>query len=168
MILESSDVRQSLRLVPRGYQYPPVSDPDADTWLVFAVEVRDPRGDWAFEDPCLTVLEAEQFATWLRHLAAHQVPLSPVGQDQRVRPTLLFTEPNLALSAGSAADGRVVVRVHFDYESAPPWAAAGSTSEQNWIELAMPPAEVVRAADDLLQEIAPFPNRPGPASSVRI
>lgn len=150
-------------LLPLRYQLPPAmpdpDDPDPDDWLVIECRVDDPRGGWAFVEPCLTVAETEELATWLTTVAQGGATPSSNPPTGEVVPDLRFCEPNLSFSLASSSAESVVVRVHFSYESRPPWAAGHSASLENWVEIDMTRTQLLASTATWRAEIAHFPQR---------
>jgi hypothetical protein len=98
-----------------GYQFPDSHSAEYDSnWLVIKGQVRHPRGNWNFREPCLLTYEAAQLADWLESVAADCETSSDAG----------FIEPNLAFEVVTAEFGRIL-RIIFSAESRPPWASQG-------------------------------------------
>jgi hypothetical protein len=146
-----------LDLRPHGYQLDFVAneddDDDDDDWLVIGAKVRtDDHREWDFTDPCLVVAEAWELATWLDQVAMGQVAAAPRSEVQ-----LCFIEPNLAFSVAAVSAERVELRVHFSYESVPPWHPRDQSSFIVILDVGK--ADVQAAAAQWRAELAPFPNR---------
>jgi hypothetical protein len=132
-----------------------------EDWLTVHAQIEFPdERRWEFTQPCLTTLEARALADWLAAVAAGSVPT-----EGRV---FQFTEPNVAFSVLShpddraAAAGRLQLRMHFSYESLPPWRQpyrAWPNDLSYFIVLDVDRDQVHAAATAWLGQISPFPTR---------
>ncbi|SDR76252.1 WapI family immunity protein [Actinopolymorpha singaporensis] len=84
-------------------------------WIAGRVSLRTEER-WEFRDPCLTMTEARDLATWLAEAAAGTVEVVQNPSEERI---LAFTEPVLAFSVAGRDDCEVVVRVHLSLEALP-------------------------------------------------
>jgi hypothetical protein len=129
-----------------GYEHPSEQvDPWDSNSLLVDVRLRTPSGSWHVVDPCLTTWEAQHMVRWLLTLAA--------------RPDILggrLNEPNLTLSAEpSGEDDLMRLRACFALERRPPWLGAGDLC----VDLDVDRAQLARAAADLHEDAARFPQR---------
>ncbi len=131
-----------------GYEVPAETvDPWASNSLLVALRVVSPRGAWEVVDPCLTTWEAARLASWMAAVA-----VGPEG----VRRSL--AEPNLSVSA-TAAGGRVQLRICFELENRPPWAASVRGGGDLCVDLDVTRGDVVAAAGSLRSDVRRFPRR---------
>ncbi|MDQ1723754.1 MAG: hypothetical protein QOG52_782 [Frankiaceae bacterium] len=150
----------SVVLRPVGYEFG-ADVPGHGNWLVIDGQASYRRGAWAFTEPCLTAGEAQALSPWLRRVAARdEAPTTP-GEDGKVWPSLMFTEPNLSYGVARYDEDCAVLRLHFSLDSAPPWEPEHETlTAQFFVELRASPAMLRQAADDWDNELAAFPERP--------
>lgn len=80
-----------------------------EQWLTVRGRVMCARGEWTFVDSCLMESEAAALAQWLG--------TRPWPNES----TLKFLEPCLEFIAGGTRANRMVLRVRFRAEAAPPW-----------------------------------------------
>ncbi len=155
----------SVELLISGYQFPDHEatnqrDWDAN-WLNVSGTVRQADGKiWSFEDPSLTIWEAQELGTWLRDIAAGtmtlQVGANGPGQE------LLFTEPNLEFSLESRVDDRVRLLVRFHLEALPPWVRGERWSpgvSEHSVLVEVSTAELANAAETWMRELQEYPER---------
>jgi hypothetical protein len=102
-----------------GYQWPDASDPCVRcAWHMVAGEASDESGTWAFRWQALACEETARVSKWLRQVADWlDDPQSVIGG---LKPTLSFTEPNLAFRVvpGRNRD-QITIDVYFDLEFKP-------------------------------------------------
>lgn len=136
-----------------GYQFPEISTGWDGNWVLADVRVNDPRGNWAFVDPCLTTWEVERLAQWIDDIAA--------GRDSEHEWT--FTEPVLAFQIRPYGRGRTL-RALFDLEGAPPWRPRQMRSggSPSFIDFRASPSDLADAARALRESLAEFPARGAP------
>src|SRR5262249_49490658 len=109
---------QAVELRIAEYQFPHLPDRDYDSnWLIIEGWVCHPKGSWSFRDACLMTYEVRRLADWLE----------AVGTGKQERPWANFTEPNLLFRFEGAA-GSITLRVYFELECRPAWAA------RNWVD----------------------------------
>jgi hypothetical protein len=142
MLLRGRD-GQSIDLRLAGYQFPAARTVADAKWLVVAGRVDHPRGSWAFQDPCLETTDVFSLAGWFEAVAR--------GAEDRQEEG--FTEPNLEFRlVGSGAERRL--RVYFELESRPPWAASNVVGEDDlWVEFALRDLDLVGAARSLRDQL---------------
>lgn len=148
---------ESVSLTVISYQFPNETSEYWDSnWLIIAGTIRAGNRRWIFRDACLTASEAPGISAWLRSVAADEIEPSTLDPELGWSPSLTFLEPNLAFSVAPA--DRLVVRVHFSLESAPP----EFTFEQRvdiWqflVDLPITSAALISAADEWDNELRAF------------
>lgn len=169
MKLESGD-GGCFELVPVAYEAevpePVTADDDDDDWLVVRGRVRlgDNR-EWAFTGAYLTTSEAERLGAWLASAGAGRTAPSPAVPPER--DLLNFTEPNIALSVAALSADRASVRVHFSYESMPPWHPHHDWPDYHayFIVLDVSTAGLTDAAAQWDRDLQAFPARASRPSS---
>jgi len=153
MHLASNDGR-SFRLSIAGYQFPArradgPKDWDAN-WLRIRIEAAVSDGRWSLIFPCMTTWDAAGLADWLEGFARG------MGPDER----LGFTEPNLAFEVRTDPGQRRVMRVYFELECRPPWAASRVVgADEFWIEFPLAELDLLSAAGALRAQLQHFPPR---------
>src|SRR6266704_1192593 len=131
-----------------GYQFPGITDSlDDANWLRVSGALRHPRGDWHFEDPCLTTHELEHLAEWFEGVANGNA-----NPDDGY-----FTEPCLHFRLEHEPEA--AISLQMAYECAPPWVQGDDRFEG--IILVFPlamndPHEAARAVRKMLSK---FPKR---------
>lgn len=149
----------ALTLRVTGYQFPP-DDPNPRrrlSWHEVEGAATISRRSWSFDFPALTCHESPFISRWLRHVRAHL--LDP---DAAVLPPgLRFTEPNVRFGVVAVIDGLAVVRVSLDQEFLPPWRAT-ELGRPTRFTIRLGPEQLVAAADEWDDEIAPFPHDTDP------
>ena len=160
--MELVNVERTVSVVVRPVAYEFGAEvPGHGNWLVIDGQASYRRGSWAFTEPCLTAAEARLLSPWLRRVAAGDEPVTAVGDDGLVWPSLMFTEPNMSYGVASYERDCAAVRLHFSLDSAPPWEPEHETlTAQFWVELRASPEMLLRAADQWDNDIAAFPERP--------
>ncbi len=141
-----------LELTIVGYQFPHEEhDPWDSNWLLVALRVVSPQGNWEVVDPCLTTWEAKHLVAWLVNAAARDPGATPVT----------FTEPNLTITARSKANVplRVKLQACFQLELRPPWAKSAAGSGDLCVDLDVERGELARAAASLLGDLVRYPQR---------
>ncbi|CAN5877238.1 hypothetical protein BH24DEI2_BH24DEI2_01590 [soil metagenome] len=141
----------SLELTVAGYEFPNLENEPYDSdWLYITIRVTHPRGSWTSTDPSLLTDEVAPLADWLEAIADVRTVESETG----------FIEPNLSFVL---LEGDVrKVRVYFELESRPSWAAAAWAGlEDLWLEFAVVPDMLRDAAASLRSQSAKFPSRGG-------
>src|SRR5262245_27761306 len=109
---------QSIELRIVGYQFPD------SNWLTVEGSVCHPSGNWSFRRSCLLTYEVLPLADWLE----------AIGTGTQERPSVLLTEPNLYFQLWEGGEG-VALRVYFELECRPAWAARKSAGELDlWVE----------------------------------
>jgi hypothetical protein len=144
-----------------GYQFARHGERYDDNWLVVRGEIVDPRGAWAFQDPCLLTFEAAHISPWLRRVAAGREPFDYPDERGNRWPSLSFMEPNISFGVSSYSPQACSLRVHFSLESAAPSAPTErqAVTMQHWIELQTQPEQLLAAADAWDRELTAFPER---------
>jgi hypothetical protein len=143
---------QSLELRVLRYQFPETSDDEYDAnWLMIEGVVSHPRGGWSFCDPCLLTYEGARLADWL----------DAVGQNESCATEMGFLEPNLSFALiRRPGGGKGMLRVYFELESRPHWARAPTAGRSDlWVEFPVLEAELRRAARELREQLARYPER---------
>jgi hypothetical protein len=144
MLLEGAD-GSSLRLEFLGWQYPGGTD-YYDNWLDVRGTVRMSEGAWEFRVPCLMVPDVHLIADWFDGLAD--------GAD--VAPEIGFIEPNLEFHRVEGTP--TGIRIYFELEARPAWRWAKDVFQKDlWVEFSPSPEELRRAAHELREDVAPFP-----------
>lgn len=135
-----------------GYQFPRLENEPYDSdWLNITIRVKHPRGSWTATDPSLLTYEVERLADWLEAIA----------DGQRVDSDTGFLEPNLNFELREN-DGTKKLRVYFELESRPSWAATdGAGMEDLWVEFSVRPEILRSAAKSLRSQLEKFPTRVG-------
>jgi hypothetical protein len=110
-----------------GYEFPELQyEPYDSDWLVIAVSVTMARGTWRATHSCLLTWEVARLATWFDAIAAH----APVEPEES------FVEPNLRFHLLQSHGSSHHLRVYFELESRPAWAAAQvADMEDLWVDL---------------------------------
>lgn len=133
-----------------GYQFPQSTATLYDSnWLNVRIRVTHQRGTWTAHDPSLLTYEVAELASWLDAVAGeaeHDVECS-------------FLEPNLRFEVRAGDEGRML-RVYFELELRPPWAASNIVGEDElFIELPADPEQLRSASTDLRAQLSRFPQR---------
>ena len=159
----ASDDGVVVELRPLRYQFGPSPEPrdwDAN-WLVVTGQVERPDGrSWSFTEPCLTTWEARTLGSWIRAVRNGDVaPTVFIGKEDDV--SLVFTEPDLALSLASRSAAVAVVRVHLSLAVRPLWlsGADGPGLFSSFVELRLTPDALAGAVTSWEQELAAYPVR---------
>jgi hypothetical protein len=119
-------------------------------WLVVRISVRHPRGEWTATEPCLLTYEVAGLADWFEANARG----APVGE------AIGFIEPNLTFRLTNDSDGNQVLRIYFELECRPPWAAARAAGPEDlWLDLPLTDLDLTAAARSLRAQLARFPQR---------
>lgn len=136
-----------------GYEFPELQyTPDDSDWLVVTVAVTMARGSWRATHPCLLTWEVARLATWFDAIATH----IPVDSEES------FIEPNLRFQLLHQQGDVRCVRVYFELESRPPWAAANvADMEDLWVDLDADTTDLQAAAAALRGALQHFPVRVG-------
>jgi hypothetical protein len=93
-------------------------------------------------------MEAHHLANWLGDVA-----------DGNPTRRIFFTEPNLSFEVESVDPTKISLKLYFAAEALPPGV---STGDEEFYELfRVSPAEVRAAANELCQNLQPFPVRAG-------
>ncbi len=102
----------TLELSVVGYQFPEATDPrERFSWHVVKGRARTRGGDWTFRWPALTCDESARLPGWLS-----QVADALDRQGPPTRPSLSFTEPDLAFGLIAVDGGHATLRVELDLE----------------------------------------------------
>lgn len=136
-----------------GYEFPELQyTPDDSDWLVVTVAVTMARGSWRATHPCLLTWEVARLATWFDAIATH----IPVNSEES------FIEPNLRFHLLHQQGDVRRVRVYFELESRPTWAAANvADMEDLWVDLDADTTDLHAAAAALRGALQHFPVRVG-------
>lgn len=137
-----------------GYQFPDVEDPRLRfSWNMVSGSVQTPNLSWNFTWQALTCDEPPKIVRWLLEAAdsLDDPLLAPP-------PRLSFTEPNLALEVVGREGSDLRVVVELDAEFKPPDAQSRYAGDPLPIEVRASSSELRRAASDLDQDIAKFPD----------
>ena len=136
-----------------GYAFPELRyEPYDSDWLVITVIVTMARGSWRATHPCLLTWEVARLATWFDDIAA-QAPVEPEES---------FVEPNLRFQLLASDGSSYHLRVYFELESRPAWAAAnGADMEDLWVDLDADTTDLHAAAAALRAALEEFPVRVG-------
>ena len=143
-----SSTGSSFELRVIGYQFPNIENERCDSnWLIIEVSVVHPDGSWTARDPSLLTSEAMRLADWLIDVAS--------GTNQK--DYCSFIEPNLELRV---ANNGASLRVYFDLELRPGWAASDVAGNENlWVQFQLSEIDAAAAADELRQQLSAFPER---------
>ena len=151
MLLKGADGSE-FELGVVGYQFPQEEDEiDDANWLRIRVRASGPLGSWEATDPSLQTWEVAGLTDWLEDIA-----------DKRLTrwPTMEFTEPNLSFEVMENFGSRATLRVYFELELRPPWAAKGWVGQRDmWLDLQVKPEELRAAAGSLPADLARYPQR---------
>jgi hypothetical protein len=148
-----------VRLTPLQYQYPSlVGIPFDSDWLVIKGRVRSLDEQWTFVSAILLAGEAADIVSWLRSVAAADVPPME-AEDGVLLPTLVNIEPNIGLGLVSSAGAASTIRVFLCLESAPPSTASSYPSLDYFLDLTLSTHELNEAAAALEAELVAFPSR---------
>ena len=144
----ASSTGSSLDLRVIGYQFPEIDNKRYDSnWLIIEVSVVHPDGNWTARDPSLLTFEAAHLVDWLTDI------LSGTNQTEYCS----FIEPNLSFRV---TDGGTTLRVYFDLEIRPHWAASDvADNEDLWVQFPLSEIDINAAADELRQQLSAFPQR---------
>ena len=149
ILLEGADgSRLALRVV--GYQFQSTKGSIDDDWLVIEGSVVSASASWSFRDPCLTVGELEQLASWLEQLRDGHLDKPS---------TLSFIEPNLEFQV--AATSPALVRVFFKLEARPTRSNLDEDRMANdvWIDVDASPAALAPTIGLVRGALRRFPHR---------
>lgn len=140
-----------LKLRIAGYQFPHTVQGGYDAnWLIIAVEVNHPGGQWHAQDPCLLIEEVILLENWLIDLA----------QSETAPSTLRFTEPNLQFALLAMDDGAKLLRVYFEMELRPDWAPWQTVDKGKiWLDFPVTKQTLQEAATSLRQQLDDTPPR---------
>jgi hypothetical protein len=144
------DEQTQFELAIVGYQFPHVDNAQYDSnWLNITIRVTHPYGSWSATDPSLLTYEVERFAQWLDAMAQGHAVDAAVG----------FIEPNLSFVLVERNSVKKV-RVYFELESRPAWAAANSAGREDlWVEFTVTVEMLRSAAYSLRSQLQQFPVR---------
>jgi hypothetical protein len=145
MRLNTSDA--SLTLAVERYQFPDADPKEWDAaWVVVSGAVKCPRGNWTFQDPCLTASELATLASWMRHVA-------PLAENDEIS----FMEPCLRFWCdGESPPGTLFVS--FSHEACPPWSDQRFTGGET-ISFSASVDDLLIAAAQLEQLSLRYPDR---------
>lgn len=151
-MLISSPAGDYIELRIDGYQFGKSSSAPKggwdENWLIVVGRVKRGEESWAFRDPCLTTWEARELLTWLRAI--------PDAKNT----SLVFTEPNLSFSTGTADPGESTLVVTLSGEAAPPSAPW----DERWgngvpMEFHVDHASLTAATDEWERHLVAYPLR---------
>ena len=138
---------QSLELRIVGYQFPHLESEEYDSnWLIVEGKVVHPRGEWTFRSPCLLTYEVASLADWLDSVVRGRPRSEKKG----------FIEPNLRVQFVESFFFGARLRVYFEAESRPSWAAG---EDDLWVELSASDFDLRRAAASLRGQLERYPQR---------
>lgn len=147
----------SLELSVVRYEKPDVvprhdgTDDDAN-WLVIAGTGNDGEREWRFQDPCLLTYELRHLIDWFE----------AVADDTTGRDAIGFLEPNISFRRISSPPDQRVIRVAFELESRPPWAAY-TREKDDWdtcsLEFPLTADALRTASRELRADLERFPER---------
>ena len=136
-----------------GYEFPELRyEPYDSDWLVITVSVTMARGTWRATHPCLLTWEVARLATWFDAIATQAT----------IEPEESFVEPNLRFQLLPSDGSSYQLRVYFELESRPAWAAAAvADMEDLWVDLDADTTDLQAAAAALRAALEKFPVRVG-------
>ena len=142
---------RSFTLTIVGYEFPALATTPYDSnWLDIRVDVISDQGTWSASDPCLLTYEVQQLADWL----------DAIGEHRNASSVCSFTEPCLAFQLLTDDQGQPILRILFELELRPAWAASKTASREDvWIELPLTLPSASRAAQELRTELERYPQR---------
>lgn len=166
MHLASLDGSAELTLTIAGYAYPnDLSDEVTANWLDVDLNVRTPHGWGTSRADIMLTWNGEQFVYWLDAIATASTELPPMwftgGTSLDVYP---FPE-NLAVSRRAQDPQNIRLEVYFVLELPGHWEMDDSSTEYGQhhyvgrMELMVPRAALVSAAESLRAELQRFPRR---------
>lgn len=140
MLLQAEDAGLEFELRPVAYQFPdPTGFAEDANWLQVLVRIET----WQRTDPCLTIGEVHELASWL----------AAQGNGQDTIQELRFLEPNLSMAVSARAGGRVELRIHLAAECRPPDPFPAN------LHYILNPRDLLAAAMELRAELNAFPVR---------
>ena len=149
-------------LRPLGYEVRVrTGDEVIDNRLVVELCASSAGGKRSARASCLSTGEAQSIGTWLRQVAAGEVPTVALDVDKEVEPNLTFLEPDLAFSLAPSNDGLWHLRVHLSHRLAAPWLPEEERFSMWHPFVNIPASEqgLLDAASAWEAELAPFPWR---------
>lgn len=154
-----------VELHPVAYQFGrgrPQADGGFDfdgNWVVIDGHVRTAEGvESSFRVPCLLTDDVQEISGWLKAVADHRVPPTPLPADESS--LLAFTEPNIAFSVHADAGHDIRLRVHLSLEAGPPTRGPDRLGPSEcFVELRLTPDDLDSAAIVWDAEIADYPRR---------
>ena len=141
----------SFELNVAGYQFPGLQHAEYDSnWLLIRLEVESPLGSWKSTDLSLLTYEVEALANWLEEIELGEPSKGGIE----------FIEPNLSLRIWEEEPDIRKLRVYFELECRPSWAASRAAPEADlWIELELSDLDLQAAADDLRRQLRRYLRR---------
>lgn len=134
-----------------GYQFPHLENERYDSdWLNVRIRVKLPEVSWVATDPSLLTWELERLIEWLESIA----------DGERVNAEESFTEPNLRFELIEEEPKRL--RVYFELESRPGWAAYDAARMDDlWVEVEIDAEKLKESAASLREDLKRFAIRVG-------
>jgi hypothetical protein len=141
----------SFTLTIVGYQFPALATTPYDSnWLDIRIDVTSTQGTWSATDPCLLTYEVQQLADWLE----------AIGERRNTSSVCSFTEPCLVFELLADDQDRPMLRIFFELELRPAWAASKTASKEDvWIEFPFTATDASRAVQELRTELERYPQR---------
>jgi hypothetical protein len=143
---------ETFELKVLGYQFPELETAEYDSdWLRILIAAETPQGRrWSATDPSILTYELRELADWLARL----------GSTEPCAPELDFTEPNLSFQVIREGASEQVLRVFFELELRPGWAARATAPEEDlWLDFPIEPGMLGAAATSLREQLARYPER---------
>jgi len=156
-----------------GYQFPEIEQSPYDSnWLLVSIRVKHPRGSWETTGPFLRTTDVAQLATWFDAVALEAPMINRETWIESGRPQLAgfpnlrlfdsmeFLEPNLRFTLVERNPESAVVRVYFELEARPGWAASSAVGREDlYVDLRLSPSDLKSAAGSLRAYLTVFPDR---------
>jgi len=133
-----------------GYQFPDNEDGEDSNWLMVYLAVSLPQGAWSVTDPFLLTYEVKRLADWL----------DAVDTQTQAENEIAFLEPNLLFEVTNPTGRERYLRVYFDLECLPPWAARdGSETEDIFADFPCEILDLHVAAEALRFQLSHYTQR---------
>lgn len=156
-----------------GYQFPRIKQTPYDSnWLKVNIRVKHPRGSWETTGPFLRTMEVAELATWFEAVAVEAPmvnretwiesgrPHIAGSPDLRLFDSMEFLEPNLRFALVERSRESAIIRVYFELEARPSWAASFAAGQDDlYVDLRLLTSDLKVAAESLRMYLAAFPDR---------
>jgi len=111
--------------------------------------VHHPNGSWSAHDPCLLTFELVQLRNWISTISDNKAPTQHIK----------FIEPNLEFSIHLNENSVHVLRVFFETDFRPSWAAADIIMRDLWLDFEVTSTLIAQFDSFLEGALSLFPVR---------